>query len=206
MGARKGHRGRDSVRHLNFFLVNKQAFHPVSGPANSRPRSAPALAEPGRVASHPILLITEDLPLHHALRSHANEQGRMVIRVTGGPGTVDVVRVLKPSTILLDLDQDAMGAWTVGEALLSEHNCPPVLLLTVRKEPFDLRTAVRAGSVFDKSLGVLRLLESIDESQALSFEEQAERNDHQSVLLRWLKPGTVRWPRLHLAGTRARQK
>ena len=122
------------------------------------------------------------------LRHAANGVGVMIARANGAPSVISVVRAVKPAAVLLDLDLPAEAAWVTADALLQEDDCPPVLLLTGRSEQFDVRTAVRAGSLVDKSAGPARLLEVARETVAAPNSWPAERNAIQRVVLRWLKP------------------
>ena len=151
------------------------------GLSRSARRATPV--EPGT-----ILLISEDATLHQTLRSLANEHGRMVIRVNGTAGILEVVYVLQPAVILLDLDLSGDAAWQAGAAILDQKPCPPLILLTGRTEPFDVRTAIRAGSIADKAAGPMYVLELINLVQALPSPERIERNAVQRVLIRWLGP------------------
>jgi CheY-like chemotaxis protein len=135
-----------------------------------------------------ILFITEDAGLHQQLRGLANEQGRMVVRVTGAVSTARMLQLLKPAAVVLDLDLSRETAWTVGATLLLEQDCPPLMLLTARREPFDLRTAIRSGSVLEKSGGPWRLLDTLDHALAENRLAQIKRNAALRALLHWLRP------------------
>jgi len=137
-----------------------------------------------------IVLISNDERLHRDLRCAANQTGRMVVRVATPAGAVPVVRVLKPSAVLLDLDLPEEAAWNTGDSLLQEAICPPVILLTGPSEQFDLKTAIRAGSLIDKTSGSSHLLEVVDQTLALPSAFQPERNATQRVLIRWLRPSS----------------
>jgi FixJ family two-component response regulator len=158
---------------------NKEAKHPVHIARNSRLRT---------VEKRTILLISEDTKLHKGLRRLANAVGRMVVRVGGMPGILAILKIVKPKAVLLDLDLPNQAAWKVADVVLSEQSCPPVILLTGQSERFDVKTAIRAGSLVDKSAGASRLLEVVEETVAVSESTQTERNAIQRVLIRWLKP------------------
>ena len=66
--------------------------------------------------------------------------------------------------VLLDLDLPSQAAWEAADWLLQEQNCPPLILLTARSGQFDLSTAIRAGSLVDKTIGPSQLLEVVDET------------------------------------------
>ena len=184
---------------------NFSHFQGPNGPPKSksaRGAGAGGLAKPPE--PNTILLISDDSRLHQALRALANEHGRMVVRVRGLAGTVDVIHVLRPAVILLDLDLPDQLPWQAGDAMLDQKQCPPLLLLTSKREPFDLRTATRAGSVIDKTKGPWRVLEAVDQVLALSAAARAERNAVQRVLLRWLRPQSWSIPAPALRDLRVR--
>ena len=90
--------------------------------------------------------------------------------------------------VLLDLDLPSQAAWEAADWLLQEQNCPPLILLTARSGQFDPSTAIRAGSLVDKTIGPSRLLEVVDETLGVPCSAQAERNAIQRVVIQWLKP------------------
>ena len=141
-----------------------------------------------RPDANTILLISEDAGLHQQLRGLANEQGRIVVRVTEAAGIAQVVQLLRPVAVVLDLDLSREAAWTLGTTLLLEQDCPPLVLLTARREPFDLRTAIRSGSVLEKSAGPWRLLDTLDQALAETLLAQMKRNAALRALLHWLRP------------------
>ena len=143
-----------------------------------------------------ILLITKDIRLHESLRCLANTIGRIVVRLSESTGVASILHALKPRAVLLDLDLPKQAAWKVAETLFSQPTSPSVILFTAPKEQFDLKTAIRAGLLVDKSEGPSHLLEATEEVLAMPDSAQAERNAVQRVLIRWLKPRN--WP-LHLA-------
>ena len=139
-------------------------------------------------ARRTILLISDDKPLYENLRAFANPTGQMVVKVEHAAGTVAVLQVTRPTAVLLDLDLPDEAAWEAADLLLNEPICPPVILLTGRIERFDMRTAIRAGSLVSKAESPSRLLEIVEEALEMPQINQAERNSIQRVLIRWLKP------------------
>src|SRR5882724_1698345 len=112
----------------------------------------PNLIEMQTHAGRTILLISEDKQLHKNLRCSANALGHLVVRAAGAVGSVAILQVTRAAAVLLDLDLPRHAAWETAEGLLQYQHCPPVILLTGRTEQFDVRTAIRAGSLVDKSL------------------------------------------------------
>jgi FixJ family two-component response regulator len=151
-----------------------------------RARVAPPLS------NRTILLISDDTLLDQNLRPLANARGRMVVRVNAPAGAVPSLLVVRPAIVLLDLDLPRQAGWEVADALLQERSCPPMLLLTARCEQFDAKTALRAGSLINKTEEPAHLLELVEETLAMPRETQAECNAIQRVLIRWLKP--CGWP------------
>ena len=135
-----------------------------------------------------LLLISDDAVLHQNLRWIAGIVCRTVVRVDRVAGAPPIIAAIGPEAILLDLDLPEEVAWNSADSLLLEETCPPVILLTGRSEQFDVRTAIRAGSLVDKSVGPSRLLEVVDHTLREPRSNQVERNAIQRVLIRWLKP------------------
>src|SRR5262249_50811183 len=139
----------------------------LARPLQSVARSLPELTA--------IMLISEDGGLHQELRRSANEQRRIVVRVSGVAGMEHVLQLLRPTAVLLDLDLSRDCAWNMGETLLQEQDCPPVIFMTARTEPFELRMAISSGSVLDKSKGPAQLLEAVEQTLSQSRLAQGER-------------------------------
>ena len=135
-----------------------------------------------------VLLISEDTALHETLRGPANSQRLIIVRVGGLAGVDEVLRLLRPCAVVLDLDLSQDAAWNLGDKLLLQHYCPPVLFLTASTERFDVRTAIQSGSIIDKTAHPLRLLQLVDQATGLTRAALAERMASQRVLLRWLRP------------------
>jgi len=112
----------------------------------------------------------------------------MLVRVAGVAGTAEVMRLLRPLAVVLDLDLHGELAWHAAEVLLDQKNCPPLILVTARTQLFDVRTAVRAGSIIDKAAGAVSVLDFLDQVLALSAVARVDRNAVQRVLIRWLRP------------------
>ena len=177
-------------------FITKQHMVELEAPegvreANFRVRKARACPAPP-VESRTLLLISDDTQLDQNLRPLAHASGRMVVRVNAPAGVVPILLVVRPAIVLLDLDLPSQAGWEAADALLQEESCPPILLLTARSEQFDARTALRAGSLINKTEEPAHLLELVEETLAMPKVTQAECNAIQRVLIRWLKP--CNWP------------
>ena len=135
-----------------------------------------------------ILLISDDASLGESLRCAAARAGRTVVQVDRVADALQKMCAGQPAAVLLDLDLPSQGAWEVADCLLQEQSCPPLILLTARSDQFDMSTAIRAGSLVDKSADPGRLLEAVDQTLAGPCSAQAERNAIQRVMIRWLRP------------------
>lgn len=134
-----------------------------------------------------ILLISEDTDFFNRLRDVANADGQWIVRTAGLEAAAPILRAVQPSAVLLDLDLAGGRAWSTAETLLSEPACPPVVLLTDRREQFDEFSAFRAGSLVSKLVEPSRVLDIVEENLATAS-NQAERNQIQRVLIHWLRP------------------
>lgn len=138
--------------------------------------------------SRTILLLSNDKQLHENLRLLANTIGLFVVKAAHSSGTLAILQATKPAAVLLDLDLPGEAAWQTGDLVLNEPGCPAVILISGRTAQFDMRTAIRAGSLVSKRESPVRLLKIIQERLALPQANQAERNAIQRVLIRWLRP------------------
>lgn len=135
-----------------------------------------------------ILLISNDKQLHVKLRLVANTIGLFVVKAAQTSGTVAILQATRPAAVLLDLDLPHEAAWAMGDLVLNEPVCPAVILLSGRTAQFDVRTAIRAGSLVSKRESPDRLLQIVRERLELPQANQAERNAVQRVLIRWFRP------------------
>ena len=135
-----------------------------------------------------ILLISDDAVVAENLRCAAEQTGRSVVRAAGLGETLRTAHMVQPVAVVLDLDLPSHGAWEIADRLLQEAGCPPVILLTGRRDQFDVSTAIRAGSLVDKSAGLAKLLEVVDQALALPDSNQGERNAIQRITIQWLRP------------------
>jgi DNA-binding NtrC family response regulator len=146
------------------------------------------LPRSSRAACRTILLISNDRDFHQNLRSRANAVGLLVVRAELAVGTLPILQATKPQAVLLDLDLPDEAAWQTAALVLSEACCPEVILLTARTAQFDMRTAIRAGSLVTKSESPERVLQLIEEKLELPEANRTERNAIQRVLMGWLRP------------------
>jgi len=93
--------------------------------------------------------------------------GVLVVRAERAVGTLPILQATKPQAVLLDLDLPDEAAWQIAELVLSEACSPEVILLTGRTAQFDIRTAIRAGSLVSKSESPECVLELIEQKLEL---------------------------------------
>lgn len=135
-----------------------------------------------------ILLISDDTSLGENLRCAAGRTGQAVVHLVGVADALRELRAGQPVAVLLDLDLPAEAAWEAADRLLQEECCPPLILLTARSDQFDVGTAIRAGSLVDKTADPIRLLGAVDQILAGPSSAQTERNAIQRVMIQWLRP------------------
>jgi CheY-like chemotaxis protein len=117
---------------------------------------------------------------------HARRYNHAATAAVGG--AVWQLRALRPGAVLLDLDLPYEAAWETADRLLELESCPPLILVTARRGQFDIGTAVRAGTIVDKSAGPAHLLRLASQASAQSGSGQIERNSIQRTFIRWLRP------------------
>jgi DNA-binding response OmpR family regulator len=143
---------------------------------------------PPQATKPAILLVSNDTVLGENLRRAAELADRSVVRAAGLGETLRTVHKIQPVAVVLDLDLPSHGAWEIADGLLQEAGCPPLILLTGRRDQFDVSMAIRAGSLVDKSAGFAKLLEAVDEALALPDANREERNAIQRIMIQWLRP------------------
>ena len=63
-----------------------------------------------------------------------------------------------------------------------------MILLTGRRDQFDMSTAIRAGTLIDKRADCERLMEAVEQAVALPESNRVERNAIQRIMIQWLRP------------------
>jgi CheY-like chemotaxis protein len=161
----------------------------ISGVSRVRHRGcACGGGSPPQTTGPAILLVSDDTALGENLRRAAAQVRRSVVQADGLGEALRAVRSAHLAAVLLDLDLPSQGAWEIADGLLQEASCPPLILVTGRRDQFDVSTAIRAGSLVDKSASLARLLEVVEQAVALPGSNLAERNAIQRVVIRWLRP------------------
>ena len=130
------------------------------------PRETPTKRPPkkrGAIRRRVILSVSNDLEFDKRLRMAALQRGQIVIRVESVEAALRIIHSECCGVILLDLDFAGKAAWELAGGLLEERACPPVILLTGPGEQFDLRMAVMAGSIFEKSGDTDRVLKIVSD-------------------------------------------
>ena len=143
---------------------------------------------PPQATKPAILLVSSDTALGENLRRAAELAGRSMVRAAGLSETLRTAHMIQPVAVVLDLDLPSQGAWEIADGLLQEAGCPPLILLTGRRDQFDVSTAIRAGSLVDKSASLAKLLEVVDQALALPDSNRGERNAIQRIMIQWLRP------------------
>ena len=160
-------------------------------PEPPHPRETPAQRpskKRGAIKRRVILSVSDDLEFDRRLRTAALERGQVVIRVESVEASVRIIHSECCGVILIDLDFAGTAAWELAGALLEEPACPPVVLMTGQGEQFDLRMAVMAGSIFDKSGNPDLVLNVVNDLFDVPSVEQARRSVAQRGIIRRLTP------------------
>jgi len=163
--------------------LSSWGFSGAKGAARSCAGPRPPNAE-----TRELLLVSDDASLGENLRRVAVQTGRAVVQVDRVTDALRRLRAGQLAAVLLDLDLPSQAAWEAADGLLQEKTCPPLILLTARSDQFDVSTAIRAGSLVDKTIDPRRLLEAVDATLAAPSSARAERNAIQRVMIRWLRP------------------
>jgi CheY-like chemotaxis protein len=168
-------------------LLHVPGVSPVSRAGRScggglAPPGAPPVAKPA------LLLVSNDIDLCVRLRGMSGGEGRSVVEAGGLVEALQAVRSVQFAAVMLDLDLPSQGAWQVADGLLQEEDCPPLILLTGRRDQFDVSTAIRAGTLIDKAADCGRLMEAVEQAVGLTDGNRVERNAIQRIVIQWLRP------------------
>ena len=169
---------------LSYVNVMANARARCEGTRNGAPNRRPTW--PATKAA--LLVVSKDTDLCEKLRQVAVDGGRLLVVAAASTEALAVVRSARTGAVLLDLDMPAQEAWQVADGLLQEADCPPMILLTARREQFDMGSAIRAGTLIDKDAECGSLAQAIEEAVALPEGNRAARNEIQRVAIRWLRP------------------
>jgi ActR/RegA family two-component response regulator len=180
-GLKPTKRGVMRTRH-SLSSLNIPAIGRVRGPSPGC-RGGPA-SGPKQV----ILLISDDAVVAENLRRAAEQTCRSVVRADGLGEALRTSHMVQPVAVVLDLDLRSHGAWEIADCLLQEAGCPPLILLTGRRDQFDVSTAIRAGTLVDESTGLAKVLEAVDQALAPPDANRGERNAIQLIMIQWLRP------------------
>jgi CheY-like chemotaxis protein len=131
-----------------------------------------------------LLLISDDDMLGESLRDAAEEMGLLFACCAAGSSALWQFRALRPGAVVLDLDLPSRAAWETAEHLLKIESCPPLFLLTGRKDQLGDGTAVQAGPMVDRPPGPARLLRLAERVSSLSISDG--RTSTQRIVVQWL--------------------
>lgn len=135
-----------------------------------------------------ILLVSNDAELGRKLELAAEKLKRPVMRVTEVSKAIRTVHASRPGAVLLDLDLPDPAAWRLADVLLRDQMSLPIVLLTGRTEHFDVRTAIRAGALFEKAVGPDRLGQLVDWAVSAGSSAGHHWKTTQRLLIQWLSP------------------
>lgn len=151
--------------------------------AGNGPATRPALPE-----RRPLLLLSEDELFCWNLLTIASRVGRKLVRGHPSANGPQIVRIVKPDAVLLDLDLPEEGAWLAADSLLELQDCPPLILLTSQENQSDFDTAIQARCLIEKTVSPTDLLEIIEQRLGSTRAARQEQKAIQRLVIRWLKP------------------
>jgi len=139
----------------------------------------------------PLLLLSEDEVFCWKLLMAASQVGRRLVRGHPAADGPQMLRIVMPEVVLLDLDFHEEMAWVTADALLQDENCPPLVLLTSNGKQSDFDTAIQAGCLIEKTIEPMRLLAVVEQKLVSTRADQREQSGIQRLVIRWLKPMQV---------------
>jgi CheY-like chemotaxis protein len=141
--------------------------------------------------TRPLLLLSEDEIFCWKLLVAASQIGRRLVRGHPSADGPQMLRIVKPEVVLLDLDLAEEMAWVTADALLQDEKCPPLILLTSNGKQSDFDTAIQAGCLIEKTIEPMRLLAVVEQKLMSTKADQREQSGIQRLMIRWLKPVQV---------------
>ena len=142
----------------------------------------------------PLLLLSEDELFCWKLLMMSSQVGRRLVRGHPAADGPQMLRIVQPEVVLLDLDLVEELAWVTADALLQDENCPPVILLTSHGKQSDFDTAIQAGCLIEKTIEPMRLLAVVEQKLMSTKADRREQTAVQRLVIRWLKPVQVAHP------------
>jgi CheY-like chemotaxis protein len=167
----------------------KTEIFPVTtlGGAERMPRRGSA-TRPLVPQKRPLLLLSEDEVFCWNLLMAATHGRRKLVRGHPAADGSQMLRIVKPEAVLLDLDVPREAAWIAADTLLQVEDCPPLILLTAHVTQSDFDTAIQAGFLIEKAIHPPKLLELVEKKLQSARAVQREQNALQRIVIRWLKP------------------
>ncbi len=144
--------------------------------------------------------MSDDLQFDSRIRSVVRAEGHLFKRVDSFTDALRTLLTGRPCVTLVDLDMADEVAWDAADWLLHNSKSPPVILMTNRQEPLDIRMAVHSGAIVQKSSSPERILFTVNQLLQAPRSVLEERSDIQRVVIRWLRP--LRWPEPFVPATR----
>ena len=141
---------------------------------------------PGKLRT--ILLMSHDALMAGKLRAAADLEQCAVAWVSETFSLFKMCKASRPAAVLLDLDMHTGAAWEAADRLLSEPNCPPLVLLTARVNHPEFSTAGQSGYVVDKFTAPSRLMQIVDETIEAPPSVRDERTAVQRIMVLRLNP------------------
>ncbi len=150
-----------------------------------------SLATPEGTRARTILLVSHDAALADGLYLVAAQNALSVVQTPSLQAAMEEVDRVQPTGILLDLELSSDAGWQTAEWFLGQGTIVPVLMITGRADHYEVGAAIRAGVVFEKSIGSARLLDAAVAMLGETAQESEGRTARQQVWLRRAKP--YRW-------------
>jgi len=133
-------------------------------------------------------VLSEDEQFWEDLFAAASQAGQRLLRHQDGGSLPDLLRILNPAAVVLDLDGPAPQTWDAADVVLQEKDGPLLFLVTARSGNADFKSAIEAGALISKHLKGIDLLLMIREQLNDGQLSCRHRNAAQKHILRWLRP------------------
>jgi hypothetical protein len=135
-----------------------------------------------------LLVLSEDEQFWEDLSAAAPRVGQRLLRHQAGGYLPDLLRILSPAAVLLDLDGAAPQTWDAADIVLQETGGPLLFLVTTRSGSEDFKSAIEAGALISKHMQGKDLLLMIKDQLDSGELSRRHRNAAQKLIVRWLRP------------------
>lgn len=118
------------------------------------------------MVEHPILIIDDDLAILQTVSDILEFEGYPVVRATNGAEGLDMLDLVQPSLILLDMRMPVLDGWGFARTLQSRGIRLPILVMTAAQDARRWAQEIGADAYIAKPFDMMDLLNTVERIRA----------------------------------------